>query len=113
MIQLYQDLVEVKADLEGLIKIKRELQRHNFIAAEAPFSSNLISLREKFNTVGEDITKTKGTLSKSLRRVQKLKRAVDETDQWAKEVFDTHFTINPSVPGGNFATLNLDCESSR
>ena len=97
VIQLYQDLVEVKADLEGLIKIKRELQRHNFIAAEGPFSSNLIGLREKFNTVGEDITKTKGTLSKSLRRVQKLKRAVDETDQWAKEVVNCEEQYPPEA----------------
>lgn len=88
VIRIYQDLVEVKTNLEGLIKTKRELQRHNFIEPEETFSVNLVGLRERFNAVGDRITQNKATLSKSLRRVQKLKRAVDETDQWATEVLN-------------------------
>ena len=88
VIRIYQELVEVKTNLEGLIKTKRELQRHNFIEAESDFSLNLVALRERFNTVGDRITQNKATLSKSLRRTQKLKRAVDKTDQWATEVLN-------------------------
>ena len=53
---------------------------------DADLSSKLVGLRERFNKTGDRITQNKATLSKSLRRVQKLKKALDETDQWASEV---------------------------
>ena len=80
-------LVEVKNNLEDLIRIKRELTKNDFLQSDADLSSKLVGLRERFNKTGDRITQNKATLSKSLRRVQKLKKALDETDQWASEVF--------------------------
>ena len=86
VIKIYEVLVEVKNNLEDLIRIKRELTKNDFLQSDADLSSKLVGLRERFNKTGDRITQNKATLSKSLRRVQKLKKALDETDQWASEV---------------------------
>ena len=86
VIKIYEVLVEVKNNLEDLIRIKRELTKNDFLQGDADLSSKLVGLRERFNKTGDRITQNKATLSKSLRRVQKLKKALDETDQWASEV---------------------------
>ena len=88
VIKIYEVLVEVKNNLEDLIRIKRELTKNDFLQSDADLSSKLVGLRERFNKTGDRITQNKATLSKSLRRVQKLKKALDETDQWASEVID-------------------------
>ncbi|CAG5085315.1 Oidioi.mRNA.OKI2018_I69.PAR.g10860.t3.cds [Oikopleura dioica] len=84
--QVYTDLVTVKNDLEQLISTKRKLNEHGFIDKDTDFSLSLVALRERFNNIGKRITDSKVALSKSARRVQKLKRAVEDTDQWAHEV---------------------------
>lgn len=84
--QVYTDLVTVKNDLEQLISTKRKLNEHGFIDKDTEFSLSLVALRERFNNIGKRITDSKVALSKSARRVQKLKRAVEDTDQWAHEV---------------------------
>ena len=84
--QVYTDLVTVKNDLEQLISTKRKLNDNGFIDKDATFSLSLVALRERFNNIGKQITDSKVALSKSARRVQKLKRAVEDTDQWAQDV---------------------------
>jgi len=84
--QVYTDLVTVKNDLEQLISTKRKLNDNGFIDKDAAFSLSLVALRERFNNIGKQITDSKVALSKSARRVQKLKRAVEDTDQWAQDV---------------------------
>ena len=86
VIRIYEMLVEVKNNLEDLIKIKRELQRSGLLETEGEFTGKLVALRERFNQIGDRITQNKATLSKSIRRIQKVKKAVDETDSWAREV---------------------------
>ena len=91
VIKIDDVLVEVMKNLEDLIRIKRELTKTVFLQTDADFSSKLlnfklIDLKKRFNNIGERITQYKKTLSQSLRRVQKLKKALDETDQWASEV---------------------------
>ena len=86
VIRIYEMLVEVKNNLEDLIKMKRELQRSGLLETEGEFTGKLVALRERFNQIGDRITQNKATLSKSIRRIQKVKKAVDETDSWAKEV---------------------------
>ena len=88
VIRIYEMLVEVKNNLEDLIKIKRELQRSGLLEGECDFTGKLVALRERFNQVGDRITQNKATLSKSIRRIQKVKKAVDETDSWANEVLE-------------------------
>ena len=94
VIKIYEVLVEVKNNLEDLIRIKRELTKNDFLQSDADLSSKLVGLRERFNKTGDRITQNKATLSKSLRRVQKLKKALDETDQWASEVISKLFFEN-------------------
>ena len=91
VIKIYETLMEVKNNLVDLIRIKRELAKNDFLQSDADLSSKLVGLRERFNKTGDRITQNKATLSKSLRRVQKLKKALDETDQWASEVISKLF----------------------
>ena len=86
VIKIDDVLVEVMKNLEDLIRIKRELTKKDFLQTDADFSSKLVDLRKRFNDIGDRIIQYKNTLSKSLRRVQKLKIALDEIDQWASEV---------------------------
>ena len=88
IIRIYEVLVEVKNNLEDLIKIKRELARNSLLESDNQFSAKLMALRERFNQTGDNITQNKATLSKSIRRIQKVKKAVDETHDWALEVLD-------------------------
>ena len=87
VIKIYEVLVEVKNNLEDLIRIKRELTKNDFLQTDEDFSSKLVDLRKRFNDIGDRITQYKADLFKSLRRVQRLKTALDDIDQWASEVF--------------------------
>ncbi|CAG5085740.1 Oidioi.mRNA.OKI2018_I69.PAR.g10989.t1.cds [Oikopleura dioica] len=84
--QVYTDLVMVKNDLEQLMSTKRKLNEHGFIDKDTEFSLSFVALRERFNNIGKRITDSKVALSKSALQVQKLKRAVEDTDQWAQKV---------------------------
>ena len=86
VIKIYEVLVEVKNNLEDLIRIKRELTKNDFLQSDADFSSKLDGLRKKFNDIGDQVERRLEKLTESSEVLKMLKITIDETDQWASEV---------------------------
>ncbi|XP_065334491.1 dystrophin, isoforms A/C/F/G/H-like isoform X2 [Cloeon dipterum] len=84
--RLYNNLSDIKAEVENIIKTGRKMVQENVSSDPLGLSNRLDNLKELYNKLGLQVTESKESLKNALSQARQLQEHIATASQWIQNV---------------------------